>query len=465
VTGLLPAGVRRVLVVGLGKVTGKAVARALASAGVEVRVSEAAATALNRQSAAELEGFGISVHFGEPDLALLDWAHLVVPSPGVPPTNPFLANAAQRGIKIWSEIEVGSRIAKGPLTAITGTNGKTTTTTLLARMLQQGGRPCVAAGNIGFPLVEAAASAPAGSHLVCEVSSFQLAFVEQFHPGIAVILNIADDHYDWHSGRDDYVRAKARISENQTADDLLLIRADDSACARIASDSRASIGAFGLTEPESLSNAVQKKTGRELMMAGGIVGSQLVLHRNGKVWPLVEVGDIRLQGPHNLENVLAAALSAAHAGIDLPAIAQAATEFEDLPHRSSLIAEVKGVRYIDDSKATNPHATLSALKGLKNVILVAGGRAKGLDLSSLKPVAHAAKQVLVMGEAADKLREVFGNDKCVYSADVEQAVVLASEMAAPGDTVLLSPACSSLDQYTDYAERGNRFIKAVMALA
>lgn len=459
---------RRILIVGLGKVTGAAVAEAALGLGAEARVHESFPTERNRISAQALAAAGVSTSFGNPGPEmideLLDWADLVIPCPGVPPSNPLLAAAARRGSRVWSEVELGYRLAAGPVVAVTGTNGKTTTTSLLTKMLRDSGLAAVAAGNIGVPLVRAARDAPAGTIFVCEVSSFQLAFVEDFKPAVSVVLNVADDHYDWHSGAQDYIAAKARVTEAQDERDLLVVRAGDAACLAIASGSSAKIAGFGLDTPARLRASMDLGLGRAPETVGGVVAGEVVIESPAGAQTVMKVADIPMLGSHNLENVLAAALAASTLGVPAESFAASTAGFENLPHRTELVAEVKGVRYLDDSKATNPHATLRALAGLNRVILIAGGRAKGLDLSVLAEVAGRICGVIVMGEAAGQLARIFAGVPLASAADVEHAVTLAAGMAMQGDTVLLSPACSSLDQYSDYAQRGDRFKQAVLAL-
>jgi UDP-N-acetylmuramoylalanine--D-glutamate ligase len=464
---LIEAG-RRVLIVGLGKVTGSAVADALAVLGAEIRAHESFPSPAREAVAEELKLRGVEVSFGEPDAAAVDallaWAEVVVPSPGVPPGNPILAAALGSGIPVISEVELGFGFARGPVLGVTGTNGKTTTTTLLAEILNEAGKQARAVGNIGVPFVTAARESVEGGFLVAELSSFQLAFIDRFKPAAAVVLNVADDHYDWHNGYAEYLAAKARITENQSADDRLVVRVDDPGCLAIAAGSKAEIAGFGLDSPEEVWARLQLGLGRAPALAAGIEGNRVATFDGERSSILTNLRDIRMEGLHNLENVMAAALAAGKFSVTPEALTSVVRRFGHLPHRTELVAEKGGVRYIDDSKATNPHATLRALKGLSNVVLVAGGRAKGLDLSLLAEVAGQVSAVVVMGEAAAELEQVFSGIPSARAGNVEEAVALAAGMARPGDTVLLSPACSSLDQYTDYAERGNRFKQAVLDL-
>ncbi|HVE75689.1 MAG TPA: UDP-N-acetylmuramoyl-L-alanine--D-glutamate ligase [Actinomycetota bacterium] len=457
-------GVRKAVVLGLGKVTGAAAARALLAEGVEVRVTEAEGSEDALAQAEVLRSEGATVEFGEPAAALPFWADLVVPSPGVPPGHPLIKAALEREVRVWSEIELGYRFLSGPLVAITGTNGKTTTTTLCRTMLEASGIEAVAAGNIGRPFVEAARES-GDKTIVCEVSSAQLFFVGRFRPQVAVILNIADDHYDWHEGFDDYAKAKARITEKQTSEDLLIVRAGDPACLAIASGSQARISAFGASTPQEVRNDVQAALNREIESAGGCNEIALSLLFGELEEQLIRTSEIRVRGTHNTENVLAAALAASAIGGVVAEIGRAVKNFIGLPHRMQLVQKKEGITWINDSKATNPDATLRALEGMERVVLIVGGRSKGLDLSLLARTKEQIKGLVVMGEAADELQRIFAGVPIVEARDVESAAAKAREMAVAGDTIMLSPACSSLDQYDDYADRGDRFIKAAKARA
>ena len=459
-------GFRRAAVLGLGR-SGASAARLLAAEGVEVRASERDDTPALQALARELAGLGVSVQLGGDHPELAAWAEVLVVSPGVPPGNPVIAAALQRGLPVWSEVELAWRFATVPVLAVTGTNGKTTTTSLLAEILGAAGHRAVAAGNIGFPLVDAVRetrSAPGGAVIVCEVSSFQLAFTETFRPAIGVVLNVADDHYDWHQGYADYRAAKARIAASQTVDDLLVANTGDAGAWSIAQEARSRPAGFGLGTLESVLAAADGLT-RPLAGAAGIEGGWVTVQGQGGPVEVAEIAKIRLTGPHNLENVLAASLAARAWGVDAEVIGRAVAGFEPLAHRTTCIAEINGVRYVDDSKATNPHATLRALQGMQRVVLIAGGRAKGLDLSPLAGESARLLGVIAMGEAIGELEAQFSGLLPFSTAgSVEEAVSVAAGWANPGDVVLLSPACSSLDQYSSYAERGDRFAAAVRAL-
>jgi UDP-N-acetylmuramoylalanine--D-glutamate ligase len=454
-----------VLVLGLGA-SGKAAAEALLDRGIKVRVVDSDRNPALVERAEALTELGAEVLLGNDDPSLVETAGLVVASPGVPPSSPVLVGAVAAGVKVWSEVELAWHLGRleertAPLIAVTGTNGKTTTTSILEWMLEAAGRAAIAAGNIGLPLTEAVRSAPPEAVLVCEASSFQLAFIESFHPGIAVVLNVADDHYDWHSGHRDYLAAKARITENQTADDLLIVNATDPACVSIALRSSAAVSAFAVQPSGVVRQRMKGALGRDLVYAAGINKGTVVLENERAEW-LIRIQDIPLYGPHNIENILAACLVAMQLGVAGASMADALRRFQPLPHRATVIAELGGIRFVDDSKATNPHATRACLAGMERVVLIAGGRAKGLDLNVLSDVKEHLVAAVVMGEAASELERIFYGLRVRQAGDIEEAVAVAASFASPGDTVLLSPACSSLDQYSSYVERGERFIRAVM---
>ena len=435
----------RALVVGLG-VSGASAAKALAALGASVRATDSGSSPGVLERAEQLRAAGIEVETGGHDLSKLDF-DLAIVSPGIPPASDVVRALDDAGIKWFSEVELAYRLARCDFLAVTGTNGKTTTTSLLANILQEAGVTTAAAGNIGFPLIDAIATVPEGGAIALEVSSFQLAATEEFHPRVAVVLNVAEDHTDWHGSVEEYARAKARIFMNQTADDFLLPNADDARVMEMAGSARSRIVPFsGARVP-----------------AGGIG-----VHGNDVMWEgrrILAVEDIPLPGASGVEDVLAAAGAALCYGIDERAIVRGIKGFRALGHRLEVVAEADGVTYIDDSKATNPHATLAAVRGLRDVVLIAGGRSKGIDLSVLTETVPPVTAVVALGEARDQIEEVFGPLVSVERADsMDDAVRLASKHAIPGGSVLLSPACASLDMYESYAHRGEEFARAVRDL-
>jgi len=458
----------RFVVVGLG-MSGRASVKALNDRELEVAVFHHLDPGVEPDDelvavAAGLSASGTRVTLGGTDLSLLDWADVVVASPGLPPTNFFLRAAIERGIRVWSELELGWRLSQAPVIAITGTNGKTTTTTLVTDILESAGIPAISAGNIGVPFVEVVSHHTEGRTIVCEVSSFQLYFIDQFRPRVAVVLNVGDDHYDWHPGFDDYLAAKARITENQGDEDTLIVNAFDRACLQIAEGSKAKLSVFGSSEVEEIRSAAGSLARTPAVIAGCSAG-RIELHDPDGLLDLMSISDIRLQGAHNLENVLAAAAVCSEYRVQASDFSRAVSSFHGLPHRMAFVREVGSIRYIDDSKATNPHAAMMALKDVHDVVLIAGGQDRGLDLSPLLEARDRLKGLVVMGGTAEKLEKLFAGMVPIESAaSVEDAVALAAKLASPGDTVLLSPGCASWDQYSSYAERGDRFQRAVMAL-
>ena len=436
---------RRVLVVGLG-VSGFAAARALADLGAVVRVTESSSGEAVLERAAALRRSGIEVEVGGHDTAALD-ADVAVLSPGIPPTAPVVRALEGRGTRTISEVELAYRLARCDFIAVTGTNGKTTTTSLLASMLQEGGLACVAAGNIGLPLVEAVASVPDDGVIAVEVSSFQLAAIETFRPRVGVLLNVAEDHIDWHGALESYVAAKARLVANQEAGDVFIPNAEDERAMEIAASAAARLAPF---------------SSRRAPADGIGIDGELAVWRGR---PVFSEADVPLAGRAGLEDALAAAGAALEYGVEPGAVMRALKGFRPLPHRMEVVAAAGGVAYIDDSKATNPHATLGAVKGLSDVVLIAGGRSKGIDLRPLAGTVPPVRAVVALGEAGDAIHEVFDALVPVDRAgSMDEAVRLARARVPAGGTVPLSPACASLDMYASYSERGEDFARSVRSL-
>jgi UDP-N-acetylmuramoylalanine--D-glutamate ligase len=434
-----------VLVVGLG-VSGYATATALLSLGARVSVTESASNEVIEDRAARLRASGAEVETGGHDVTALR-ADVAIVSPGIPPDAPVMRDLTRAGVDVISEIELAATAARCDLLAVTGTNGKTTTTSLLAAMLAEGGIPSTAAGNIGRPLIEAIGEVGEGGAIAVEVSSFQLETIRTFRPRVAVLLNVAEDHTDWHGSLEAYAAAKAKMIQNQTENDIFLYNLEDEIASDIAR------GAVASTIPFSTTGSP----------AGGIgvAGDRIV-------WlgeDLLGVDDLSLFGNAGLEDSIAAAGAALAFGVDRAAVVRALKGFRPLPHRLELVAEVGGVRYIDDSKATNPHATLAAVRGMKDVVLIAGGRSKGIDLSPLAKAVPPVVAVVAIGEARDEIERTFHGRAPVEIADsMTEAVRFASKLVTPGGSVLLSPGCASLDMYQDYAQRGEDFARAVEQL-
>ena len=383
---------------------------------------------------------------------------LLVPSPGVPERHPLLVAAARAGVPVRGEIDLGAEVLAGRggvLVAITGTNGKTTVTELTVAMLDASGVPAVAAGNIGAPLLDAACDddAPADRVVVAEVSSFQLTTTtDAFRPRAAAILNVADDHLDWHRTFAAYAAAKARIFAAHGPDDVVVFNADDPVVATLAADAPGRTRAFSVVEGAAAGFRVATTVnGRVLMAADGT--------------ELVAVDDLDATAPHDLANALAAAALALEVGATPEGVGAALRGFARGPHRLHEVATIDGVRYVDDSKATNVHAALAAVRSFPRVVLVAGGRNKGLDLTGLRAAADHVVAVVAIGEAAGEVEDAFRDVRPVtQAASMADAVRVATDAAAVGDVVLLSPACASFDWYRSYAERGDDFARVVGAL-
>ena len=431
----------RALVLGLGR-SGAAIARHLLGRGVAVTVVDDAPGPEAHAAAADL-GLPLVEHPREADLAVLVVrTDVVVPSPGVPAAHPVFALARTAGVPVRGEVELAARWSTRPIVAVTGTNGKTTVTSLVADMLAASGVRSVAAGNIGLPLCDAVNGE--FDVVVAEVSSFQLAFTESFHPAVAVWLNLAPDHLDWHPDVADYAASKARIWARQGPGDVAVVNADDPVVMAAAVGAPSRVVTFGLTRPA------------HFVVADGWL--------RGPGGPLVEVARLSRALPHDLSNALAASAAALAAGASPEGVRSVLAAFGGLPHRLTLVGYGGGVRWYDDSKATNPHAAMAAVRSFDSVVLVAGGRNKGLDLSALASVADRVRAVVAIGEAAPEVAAAFAAIRPVAMAStMADAVAAAAAAARPGDAVLLSPGCASFDSYSSYAERGDDFAAAVHA--
>lgn len=419
----------RALVLGLG-LAGESAARALQAHGYDVAVSDDAPTDATRERAARL---GLAL--GDPTLDV----DLVVPSPPVPFGHPVIQDALQRGIPVWSEFELAAQWSDIPMVAITGTDGKTTVTTLVERMLSASGLRTVAAGNMDPPLVDVL-DEPLDV-IVVEASSFRLQFTETFRPKVALWLNFAPDHLDWHPTLEHYADAKARIWANQEPDDLAIANAEDKAVMRHVRRARSRLETFGF------------RTGEWHME-----GSRLVQPDGDE---LLTVGELHRALPHDCTNALAASAAAVGGGATLDGVREALRAFRGLPHRVSLVGHHGGVAWYDDSKATSPNAAVTAIRAFGSVVLIAGGRSKVDDLGALATDLDRIRAVVAIGEAAPLVVAAFdGKRPVVHATSMDDAVAKAASLAKRGDVVLLSPACASWDWYGGYAERGDDFARA-----
>ncbi|MBD3426214.1 MAG: UDP-N-acetylmuramoyl-L-alanine--D-glutamate ligase [Candidatus Omnitrophica bacterium] len=432
---------KKVLVVGLGS-SGRSSAELLQSKGALVKITEGSDSDPIRKNLERVKDLAAGWEIGgHTEKFCLD-TDLVVTSPGVDPQALPLDAAKAGKIPVIGELELGYLFTRAPIIAVTGTNGKSTTTKLIGRILSMSGRDAVVCGNIGNPLTGEVENLREDSIAVVEVSSFQLETVKRFRPFIAVLLNISEDHYDRHGDLARYTDEKFRIFANQLSDDWAVLHSS--------------------FRKEERTGAISS---RKLFF--GKEGPDMVIGDGTLVTPegvLLKESDMALKGVHNLENVASAAIAARIMGVDDGCIKEAVRGFSGLDHRFQTVSQIDGVRYIDDSKATNIDATQRALESVEGkVILIAGGRDKGGDYRSiLRPVREKVKRIVAIGEAADKINEAFSSYIPVDSAkDMSEAIRVSAECAAAGDTVLLSPMCSSFDMFTDYKHRGVVFQREV----
>jgi UDP-N-acetylmuramoylalanine--D-glutamate ligase len=443
---------KRVLVVGLGK-SGVASALFLESRGARVTVSDSKAEAQLNEEIPALLDRGIVVETGKHGERTFRDQDLIVVSPGVPFDVLPLQNARRLNIPVIGEIELAAQNVKGSIVAITGSNGKTTTTTLAGEIIASGGAKALVGGNIGTPAISFADQSSPETWVVLEVSSFQLETIQTFRPKIAVVLNVTPDHLDRHGSMENYTSAKARIFENQTAQDFAVLNLDNHAAANLAK---------GLT-PKVFWFSRAKEVERGAFVRGGNI-----LFKDAKAVEVMPVAEIPLKGAHNLENVLASVCIGMLAGVEPEKIRRAVKEFKAVEHRLEFVADVDGVQYFNDSKATNVDATIKALESFpKNIHLILGGKDKGSDYTLLNALlTERVKQVYTIGAAAQKIEQQIGcTVPIVSAATLENAIRKAAQAATAGDIVLLAPACASFDQFESYEHRGRVFKEVVQTLA
>jgi UDP-N-acetylmuramoylalanine--D-glutamate ligase len=446
---------KRVLVVGLGK-SGKSAALFLRDCGARVTVSDVrSAEALAGEIPALLDA-GIMVETGGHGLLTFRRQDLIVVSPGVPCDTPELKQVRAFGLPIIGELELASRFLQGQIVAITGSNGKTTTTALLGKIFADAGGPTLVGGNIGTPVIDLIAQSTPQTVSVLEVSSFQLETVEQFRPHIAVVLNITQDHLDRHGTFENYAAMKARITAQQTAEDFFVLNAEDKPTQMLAARTRAQVFWF---------------SGRRAIKQGAFVHGESVVflpRENAKPEPVMPLAQIPLKGAHNVENVLAAVCAARLGGVAAESIRASVAGFKAVEHRLEFVATVRGVAFFNDSKATNVDATKKALEAFPGgVHLILGGKDKNSDYTELADLIRArVKIVYTIGSAAEKIeRHLAGVVKIVSAGTLDSAVRQAAQLAVAGDVVLLAPACASFDQFTSYEHRGRVFKELVQGLA
>ncbi len=444
---------KRVLVVGLGK-SGVASALFLKSRGARVTVSDSKPEAELRDEILLLLEQGITVETGGHGDRTFRGQDLIVVSPGVPVDAPQLVQARNLGEPVIGEIELAAQFLAGPIVAITGANGKTTTTALAGEIIAAGKFPTLVGGNIGTPAISLADKAGPATWTVLEVSSFQLETIVEFRPRIAVILNITPDHLDRHRTFANYVNAKARVFENQRADDFSVLNADEPTTSELSGRTRAQLFWFSRT--------------KEVERGAFARGSHIYFrdgHNERKILPLTEVP---LKGGHNLENVLAGVSIGMLVGCEPEQIREAVRNFKAVEHRLEFVARVAGVDYYNDSKATNVDAAVKALESFPaNIHLILGGKDKGSDYTVLHELLRQrVKRVYTIGAAAAKIEsQIQGAAEIEHAETLENAIRRASQSAVPGDVVLLAPACASFDQFHSYEHRGRVFKETVHSLA
>jgi UDP-N-acetylmuramoylalanine--D-glutamate ligase len=451
----MPGGIdlrgKRVLVVGLAR-TGVATSLFCAARGARVTATDSRAESEIGEVIAKLKDAGVALELGcHREETFLD-QDLIIPSPGVPADAAHLRAARAKGATIWSEIELAYRFMKGRLIGITGSNGKTTTTSLIEHILETARMQTILAGNIGTPLIGCVDAMKDDTCTVIELSSFQLELIDTFRPNIGVFLNLTPDHLDRHHTFEAYGAAKARLFENQTGEDAAILNADDVATTPYA---------------PSLPRVYWFSRKQRVAQGAYVRGEEIVFRQDGAEETLLKLADIPLAGGHNVENVLAAAAAARLAGASAAAIAKGVRTFAGVEHRLEFVAEVAGVRYYNDSKATNVDATLKALDAFPGRILVIlGGKDKGSDYTLLqKPLREKAILALLIGSAAKKIeKQISGSVALERAETLERAVETASHAAQRGDVVLLAPACASFDQFQNYEHRGRVFKDLVKQL-
>jgi len=455
----------RVAVVGLAR-SGVAAARLLQEAGALVTVADRKNRGELINVLGSLDRAATRFALGSDYESALEEVDLVVISPGVPYRLEALERVRRRGVKVISELDLASRFLSAPILAVTGTNGKSTTVTLIGRMLQASGKRIFVGGNLGTAISEAAVQSlqvvkmgrpcPYDA-LVVEVSSFQLETIEQFHPWVAAMLNVTVDHQDRYSSIDEYIAAKNRIFENQTPSDYALFNLDDSRVAPLRRHAKARVLGFTRTQtvPSDLAGGTYLDHDRIMTTVGG--QTQEICARS----------EVKIIGNHNVENAMVAATYALLSGCPLGIIRQVLGEFPGLEHALEVVRERRGIRFINDSKGTNVDATLKALESIDQPIwLIAGGRDKGGDFSRLAPaIRRRVKRLILIGEAAPLIAKAMEGYQAIERADtLKQAVESASAGADAGDVVLLSPACASFDMFADYQDRGRQFKALVQSL-
>ncbi len=443
---------KKVLVVGMAR-TGIATAKFLQAKGSLVTTTELKSEEEMREAVQELKGTDLSTEWGEHRTETFLKQDLIVVSPGVDLSMEPIQKAIRHGVRVISEIELAYDFIDVPILAITGTNGKTTTTLLLGEMLKEDGRRVGVGGNVGEPLILFADGRDRWEVLVVEISSFQLEAIEDFRPRISVLLNITEDHLDRYSSYTDYIEAKARIFANQNSGDLAILNKDDPIVMQYGGEARAKKVMFSMNEKPD---------------RGAFSDGQTIFLRLRGKEEEYSLAKTPLKGVHNVENMMAALTAARSFGCSKRAVQNVLDRFRGLEHRLEFVREIEGVRFYDDSKGTNVGSVVKSLQSFSEpVILIAGGKDKNGDLSPLgELIQKRVKHLILLGEAKERMnRELGGLTNTVMAKTMEEAVSLARQKAKGGEVVLLSPACSSFDMFKDYKERGKVFKEAVFKIS
>lgn len=445
---------KKIVVLGAG-ISGIAVALILQQENAKVILSDTRTREQLRQNVAPLEKAGVELLLGEQNAALLSSVDYLVLSPGVSVYHPLVEEAGKRGILVMSEIEVAYHLCRVPIVAITGTNGKTTTTTLVGEMFRKAGIQTAVGGNIGEALSQEVRDLLPGSAVVAEISSFQLEGAIDFRPHIAAVLNITPDHIDRHRTLENYRATKEKIFARQTADDFLILNYDDPAVRAMAE--KASSQVFFFSRRQELPSGIF------------LDGKMLRIRWKDQDFQICSIDEMKLFGAHNAENALAACAAAYLYGIQAQDMAAVLKTFAGVEHRIEPVATIGGVTYYNDSKATNPESSIKALEAFAgHIILIAGGRDKNTDLTEFMQLAARKTDALILlGEAKERFAKAAaeqGVQQIHYAADFPAAVKLAGELAKPPQVVLLSPACASYDMFNNYEERGRAFKELVRLL-
>ncbi|MBQ9961065.1 MAG: UDP-N-acetylmuramoyl-L-alanine--D-glutamate ligase [Firmicutes bacterium] len=447
---------KRVLIIGLGK-SGIAAAQAMIKLGARVTVQDSKTEdKIDAQLLTFFRGKGVEFCLGQiPEY--MNQFDMMILSPGVNPELPFVDKAAEAGVEIVGELEIAYRIARGHFVALTGTNGKTTTTTLVGEIFKKSGRKTSVVGNIGVAVISKALETDEDDWLITETSSFQLQTIKYFKPMVSAILNLTPDHLNRHHTMENYGLAKARIFENQDEQGFCIINGDDEACCKLAENSKAKVVYFSST--------------KELEEGAFVKDGKLVIaSENGKLIELCHKNELKIIGKHNVENALAAAAMCYYSGIEPEVIAQVLRDFGGVEHRIEYCGTSKGVKYYNDSKGTNVDAALTAIRAIeKNIILIAGGDGKGQDFDPLVAGFNGSvKHMILLGRDGGKIAESAekaGFKDYSFAEDMGKCVQKAIELAEEGDTVLLSPACASWDMYVNFEQRGDHFKEMVARFA